>query len=153
MESLTQNKALLFSLTSCGAVILFLTGGLLPEVAMHFEIVDFPSEVSLTRVEKNLQQKRNVIYQVSSWATMSLNMFFFFFYYVLQFRTVLAQILIADLVFAYIVDRTCLWLFGEGKQHELWWNYYFSSITKSFVRDFLLSILFHVKSWQYFCIF
>lgn len=38
---------------------------------------------------------------------------------ILQFRTILVQILVADFVFAYIVDRACLWLFGEGRQYKL----------------------------------
>lgn len=49
MESLTQNKALLFSLIGNSAVILLLACGFLPDVAAQFEIVDFPSQVSFTR--------------------------------------------------------------------------------------------------------
>lgn len=37
-----------------------------------------------------------------------------------QFRTFLIQVLIADFVLAYIVDRACLWLFGGGRHQELW---------------------------------
>ncbi|XP_024892380.1 manganese-transporting ATPase 13A1 [Temnothorax curvispinosus] len=79
MESLTQNKTLLFSLVGTSAIILLLACGFLPDLAVQFEIVDFPS----------------------------------------QFRTILVQMLVADFVFAYIVDRACLWLFGEGRQHKL----------------------------------
>lgn len=79
MESLTQNKALLFSLVGNSAVILLLACGFLPNLAVQFEIVDFPT----------------------------------------HFRTILVQILVADFVLAYIVDRVCLWLFGEGRQHKL----------------------------------
>ncbi|CAL1689453.1 unnamed protein product [Lasius platythorax] len=79
MESLAQNKALLFSLVGNSAVILLLACGFLPDLAVQFEIVDFPS----------------------------------------HFRTILVQILVADFVLAYIVDRACLWLFGEGRQHKL----------------------------------
>ncbi|KYQ50837.1 putative cation-transporting ATPase 13A1 [Trachymyrmex zeteki] len=79
MESLTQNRTLLFSLVGNFAVILLLPCGFLPDFAVQFEIVDFPN----------------------------------------QFRTTLVQILVADFVFAYIVDRACLWLFGEGRQHKL----------------------------------
>ncbi|EFN88845.1 manganese-transporting ATPase 13A1 [Harpegnathos saltator] len=79
MESLRQNKALMISLLSNSIVILLLACGFLPDMAMHFEIVDFPS----------------------------------------QFRATLVQVLIADFAFAYIVDRVCLWLFGEGRQHKL----------------------------------
>lgn len=79
MESLVQNKALLFSLMGSSALILLLVCGFLPDIAIQFEIVDFPS----------------------------------------HFRTILVEILVADFVFAYIVDRACLWLFGEGRQHKL----------------------------------
>lgn len=79
MESLAQNKALLFSLVGNSAVILLLACGFLPNLAVQFEIVDFPT----------------------------------------HFRIILVQILVADFVFAYIVDRVCLWLFGEGRQHKL----------------------------------
>lgn len=48
MESLTQNKALLFSLVGNSAVIFLLACGFLPDLAVQFEIVDFPSQVSFT---------------------------------------------------------------------------------------------------------
>lgn len=48
MESLTQNKALLFSLVSNSTIILLLACGFLPDLAVQFEIVDFPSQVSFT---------------------------------------------------------------------------------------------------------
>ncbi|KAM3962708.1 endoplasmic reticulum transmembrane helix translocase [Aphomia sociella] len=35
-------------------------------------------------------------------------------YFPPDFRLILVQVLIADMVFAYLVDRLCLWLFGEG---------------------------------------
>ncbi|XP_029174907.1 manganese-transporting ATPase 13A1 [Nylanderia fulva] len=79
MESLGQNKALLFSLVSTSAIIFLLACGFLPGVAIQFEIVDFPS----------------------------------------HYRTILVEMLVADFVFAYIVDRACLWVFGEGRQHKL----------------------------------
>lgn len=46
MESLVQNKALLFSLVGNSAVILLLACGFLPNLAVQFEIVDFPTHVS-----------------------------------------------------------------------------------------------------------
>lgn len=79
MESLLQNKSLLYSLIGNAAVILGLACGFLPELAEQFEIVDFPSD----------------------------------------FRNILVQVLIADFVLAYIVDRVCLWLFGEGRHQKL----------------------------------
>lgn len=79
MESLIQNKAVLMSLVCNYVVILLLACGILPDLAAHFELVDFP----------------------------------------VQFRTTLVQILVMDFTFAFIVDRACLWLFGEGRQHKL----------------------------------
>ncbi|XP_032529694.2 endoplasmic reticulum transmembrane helix translocase [Danaus plexippus] len=32
-----------------------------------------------------------------------------------DFRVILVQVLIADMVFAYLVDRVCLWLFGDAR--------------------------------------
>lgn len=46
MESLLQNKSLLYSLIGNAAVILGLACGFLPELAEQFEIIDFPSDVS-----------------------------------------------------------------------------------------------------------
>ncbi|XP_073941459.1 endoplasmic reticulum transmembrane helix translocase [Choristoneura fumiferana] len=36
-------------------------------------------------------------------------------YFPPDYRLILVQVLIADMVFAYLVDRACLWLFGEGR--------------------------------------
>ena len=79
MESLLQNKSLLYSIIGNIIVILGLACGFLPDLAVRFEIVDFPSD----------------------------------------FRSLLVQILIADFVLTYIVDRVCLWLFGEGRHQKL----------------------------------
>ncbi|RVE53320.1 hypothetical protein evm_002153 [Chilo suppressalis] len=35
-------------------------------------------------------------------------------YFPPDYRVILVQVLIADMVFAYLADRVCLWLFGEG---------------------------------------
>ncbi|XP_017761038.1 PREDICTED: manganese-transporting ATPase 13A1 isoform X2 [Eufriesea mexicana] len=79
MESLLQNKSLLYSLLGNAAIILGLACGFFPKLATHFKIVDFPSD----------------------------------------FRSLLVQVLIADFVLAYVVDRVCLWLFGEGRHKKL----------------------------------
>lgn len=47
MESLTENKALLYSIICSAGAILALAMGLVPDIAQQFEIVEFPSEVSL----------------------------------------------------------------------------------------------------------
>lgn len=40
-------------------------------------------------------------------------------YFTPDFRLILVQVLIADMVFAYLVDRICLWLFGEGSLSKI----------------------------------
>ena len=47
MESLRENKPLLYSLLFSGGAIIALTSGMLPDIADQFEIVEFPLEVSL----------------------------------------------------------------------------------------------------------
>lgn len=46
MESLSENKALLYSIVCSAGVILALAMGIIPDIAQQFEIVEFPSEVS-----------------------------------------------------------------------------------------------------------
>ncbi|CAG5056592.1 unnamed protein product [Parnassius apollo] len=40
-------------------------------------------------------------------------------YFPPDYRLILVQVLIADMVFAYLVDRICLWLFGEGRAYKV----------------------------------
>ncbi|KAK7016788.1 hypothetical protein SK128_009189 [Halocaridina rubra] len=75
MESLTENKALLYSLLGSGGVVMALALGVVPEFAQQFEIVDFPHE----------------------------------------YRIILMKVLVADFALSLIVDRICLFLFGEGR--------------------------------------
>ncbi|XP_034230905.1 manganese-transporting ATPase 13A1 [Thrips palmi] len=75
MESLNENRPLMFSIMGSTAFIFALALGVFPDVATLFEIVDFP----------------------------------------LEFRIILVQVLCADFALSYIVDRFCLWLFGEGR--------------------------------------
>ncbi|XP_011498856.1 PREDICTED: manganese-transporting ATPase 13A1 [Ceratosolen solmsi marchali] len=79
MEGLLENKLLLYSLLSSTAAIFALALGVIPDIALQFEIVDFP----------------------------------------VDFRRILVQVLIANFVLAFFVDRTCRWLFGEGKFRKL----------------------------------
>lgn len=44
MESLLNNKALLYSIVASASVVLALAAGVMPELAIQFEIIDFPSE-------------------------------------------------------------------------------------------------------------
>ena len=46
MESLKENKALMYSLSGTGTFIVLLALGWLPEVSEQFGIVDFPPDVS-----------------------------------------------------------------------------------------------------------
>ncbi|XP_058803201.1 endoplasmic reticulum transmembrane helix translocase [Phymastichus coffea] len=79
MESLWENKLLLYSLASSTAAIFALALGIVPDIAQQFEIVDFPSD----------------------------------------FRRILVQVLVANFVLTFLVDRACRWLFGEGKYRKL----------------------------------
>ena len=47
MESLRENKPLLYSLFISGGVVAALASGLLPDVAQQFEIVELPTEVRM----------------------------------------------------------------------------------------------------------
>lgn len=47
MESLWENKLLMYSLASSTAAIFALALGVVPDIAHQFEIVDFPSDVSI----------------------------------------------------------------------------------------------------------
>lgn len=49
MESLAENKPLLYSVMASGGAILALAMGIVPDIANQFEIVDFPPDVSLLR--------------------------------------------------------------------------------------------------------
>jgi hypothetical protein len=48
MESLTENKALMYSIVGSAGAILALAMGVFPDMAYQFEIVDFTAEVSCT---------------------------------------------------------------------------------------------------------
>lgn len=47
MESLSHNKPLMYSIMLSGGTILALASGIVPELSAHFEIIQFPPEVSL----------------------------------------------------------------------------------------------------------
>ncbi|NP_001135438.1 ATPase type 13A1 [Nasonia vitripennis] len=79
MEGLIENKLLMYSLLGSTAAIFALALGIVPDIALQFEIVDFPSD----------------------------------------FRKILVLGLVANFVLAFLVDRVCRWLFGEGKYRKL----------------------------------
>lgn len=47
MESLSQNKSLMYSIVCSGGAVLALALGIVPDLAAQFEIIDFPSDVSV----------------------------------------------------------------------------------------------------------
>ena len=49
MESLRENKALMYSLSATGSFIALLALGWVPELSEQFGIIDFPDEVSRER--------------------------------------------------------------------------------------------------------
>nr|CAG4641439.1 EOG090X00J5 [Eurycercus lamellatus] len=75
MESLKENRVLLYSLVGTGSFILCLVLGVMPEINHEFSIVDFDPE----------------------------------------YRNLLAGVLVGDFVLAFVVDRICLFILGEGK--------------------------------------
>lgn len=75
MESLRENRVLLYSIIGTGSFIMCLVLGLMPEINHEFGIVEFDPE----------------------------------------FRQLLAAVLVGDFVLAFVVDRICLFIFGEGK--------------------------------------
>lgn len=75
MESLRENRVLLYSLVCTGSFILCLVLGVMPEINQEFSIVEFDPE----------------------------------------FRNLLAIVLCGDFVLAFVVDRICLFILGEGK--------------------------------------
>ncbi|XP_063914226.1 endoplasmic reticulum transmembrane helix translocase [Zophobas morio] len=51
MESLKQNRALLYSILGSGGLVLALTLGIVPELAEQFEIIDFPPDFRVILVQ------------------------------------------------------------------------------------------------------
>lgn len=60
MESLLENKALLYSLLGSGGVVLALAVGIVPEFAQQFEIVDFPPEVRTASTGFNVKMEASI---------------------------------------------------------------------------------------------
>ena len=54
MESLTENKALLYSILGSGGGILALALGIIPQMAYEFEIVNIPTEVFIHILNINI---------------------------------------------------------------------------------------------------
>lgn len=75
MESLRENRILLYSLVGTGSFILGLALGVMPDINKEFSIVEFDSD----------------------------------------FRNLLATVLVGDFILAFLVDRICLAILGEGR--------------------------------------
>ncbi|XP_037079759.1 LOW QUALITY PROTEIN: manganese-transporting ATPase 13A1-like [Pollicipes pollicipes] len=75
MESLSENRPLLYSIVGSLVVVFTLALGFMPDLNQQFSVVEFPQD----------------------------------------FRTVLVQVLMADIVLSYIVDRAVRFLFGEAR--------------------------------------
>lgn len=60
MESLAENKALLYSILVSAASILALALGIVPDIANQFEIVDFPPDVS-SLINKNWRPNTHIL--------------------------------------------------------------------------------------------
>ncbi|KAH6943963.1 hypothetical protein HPB50_000924 [Hyalomma asiaticum] len=75
MESLSENKPLLYSLLISGVSVVALVVGMASDVAKQFEIVPFPHDM----------------------------------------QRIILQVLVFDLVCAFVADRACLFLFGKRK--------------------------------------
>lgn len=59
MESLRENRALLYSLSGTASFIAILALGWIPELTEQFAIIDFPDEVQLTLlIVKNLYLRK-----------------------------------------------------------------------------------------------
>lgn len=66
MESLRANRMLMFAIGASGAIVVFLTSGAMPGLSQFFEIVDFPSSVSiLYRLIKNSNIKFFILFEIT----------------------------------------------------------------------------------------
>ncbi|XP_041369048.1 endoplasmic reticulum transmembrane helix translocase-like [Gigantopelta aegis] len=75
MESLKNNKPLVYSLLFSAGAIVCLACGLIPDIADQFQLVQLPSE----------------------------------------FRNTVITVILTDIISAFMVDRTCRFLFGSGR--------------------------------------
>lgn len=95
MESLRENRLLLYSILASSGVVLCLALNLIPDLQSAFQIIDFPSDVSLIFL---------------SLICLAQQQFYF------QFRKILIFVLLADTFLAFAVDKICAFLFGENRR-------------------------------------
>jgi manganese-transporting P-type ATPase len=95
MESLRENRLLMYSILASSGVVLCLALNLVPDLQSAFQIIDFPNDVS----------------SLQSLSFDSVLKFLFF-----QFRKILIFVLLADTFLAFAVDRTAAFLFGENRR-------------------------------------
>lgn len=105
MESLSENRPLLWSIALSGLAIVGLLTGSSPEFNEQFALVDIPTEVSLYYFEVLLYQP------CGNYVLNEVTCFLFTF---LQFKFIIAQVLVVDFVVALLVDRVLQFLLGKG---------------------------------------
>lgn len=91
MESLKENRPLLWSIVASISAVTLLVLGSSPDLCSQFSIVEFPAEV------RDGQLHSHVLPLVS------------------QFQPIVLGVLAADLMSAFVVDRILCFLFGHGK--------------------------------------
>lgn len=106
MESISQNRPFFYSTIFAGTAVVILTLGAMPELNEQFEIVPIPAEVrrDYKLFAPSLQYFCGFTYAIISWLLI-----------LFQLQNYMVTLFAADLVGAYIIDRVCMWLFGEGR--------------------------------------
>lgn len=103
MESLSENRPLLWSIALSGLAIVGLLTGSSPEFNEQFALVEIPTEVMLDCL---------LVFTLCKYVSFlqdNLSLFS-----VLQFKLVIAQVLVIDFVVALVVDRVLQFLLGKG---------------------------------------
>jgi hypothetical protein len=97
MESLTENRSLLYSLAGAGGFVVMLALGWLPEFSDQFSIVDFSDEFRSILVQVLANRRLD-------WTGSAKP--------VLDGRP---QVLVVDAAAAYLLDRVLMFVAGEGR--------------------------------------
>lgn len=94
MESLTENKALLYSLMTSGGAIICLTCGILPDVSAQFELEELTPEVPQSPLLLNLYSSLLIFYP--------------------QFRYIVMTTLATDFLSCFLIDKLLEAVLGPG---------------------------------------